>query len=201
MALSDLVSDIKSDLTIAGTRYDSDIERAVRSVLTMLRGQKYWFLYDTYDLTLVSGDTSESLPSGFSARGSAYIVYNGTRYTQGRGFDFMSYEEFKRKFYTIDPIPSGTPQAWSIKGDKIYFSHTADTDYTVTLEYYKQDATLPTNDGDDSIWFEEGYEYVRALTLLRFKQVTSGFAVQPEDEKAVMLAEEALNIQHGNREL
>jgi len=196
--LSDLVSDIKDDLTIAGTRYDDKIKRAVRSTLTLLRGSKLWFLETSYPITLVTGDTSELLPTDFATKVSATLISDGITYTHRNGFQWVNYEDLENNYMTTSPLQTARPDKWSISRGRIYFNTVAAADYTVNLRYVKKDVSLPVNDGDTSIWFDEGYELIRTSAIVAFKRTASGFKIEEDDLLAVKIAEEALDRQNGS---
>jgi hypothetical protein len=191
-----LVTDIKEALTIAGSRYDASIKRDMRTAITLNQGQTYWFLYRITSLALAQGDLSVALPADLAARDAASYADGGIQYRQGRGFDFLNFYDFEQKYYTQDPVPRDRPRAYTLNNGALHVSHTADKDYTIKLGYFRKDLVLPSNDDDTSVWLNEGFEYIKALTTVTFKQATSGFEVSESDIRAVQLAEAALNAQH-----
>lgn len=195
--LSELRDRVKRDITIAGTRYDAQIDDAARSVLTLLRASSYWFLETTTNLTLLSGEASVALPDNFASKVSASYAANGTRRRQNNGFNFVRGVEFEYEYQQYDTPQTGSPSAWTIIGTTMHVDKVANQDYTIALKYMRKDAVLPAQDGDTSIWFDEGFELVRAQTVVQFKRATAGFSVTDNDMAAVTLAEKSLTLQHG----
>lgn len=194
----DIRDRIKSDLTLSGTDYDAQILSAVQSALRQLRGAQYWFLsaYGTVTTTATSEtvDITSTL-ADFSSLLSADITANGRRYTDGDGFDLFTFEKLRKTYWVNDPIPSGRPYAWALDGDTLYLSHKADAAYTISLRYFKQDASLPgVNDG--SVWFDDGQDLVRAMAQYIFKRDAQGMLLQEADGDMVAMAKAALDKTH-----
>lgn len=196
--LSDIVDDIKNDLVITGSDYDSRIKGAVRSSLRQLRKKRYWFLKTSDTITLISGDSSVSLPSNFGVDFSFSFVSGGKRYKDGDGLDFLTYDRLQSEYHTISPLNTGTPRACAVWGTTLYFSDIADTNYTIDCLFYAQDATLPTVDSDTSIWFDDGYDLVKAMAQFIFKSSTPEFEATASDESLVKLYSGELDRQNEN---
>lgn len=195
---TDLVNDIKADLTLNGSDYDAAIIRKGQTALRRLRGKRYWFLRG--NATLTAAVSSETITisaqvNNFSVIDSLDLIADGTRYYNFEGFDRLSYDELRSVYWDQGTIPTGRPVAWAIESGVIYLSHKADQAYSLLMNYYKQDATLP-GAGGVTIWGDDGYEVLRAMTMNIFKRDTQGMTVTESDRE--MLAEEleALGMTH-----
>jgi len=195
--LSEAVDRIKADLVISGTVYDSQIKEALRSALRSLRGKRYWFLRGTYSLTLTEGDSYETLPTDFSVPDKASYVAQGMRYSDKSGFNTVPYQKLVYDHYSV--IQTGQPVSCAYNGDKIYFSHVADTNYTIDLEYFTQDSTLPTADADATVWGDEGYDVWVQLGKIIFKRASAEFNPSQADDNMLAFYTSQLDTQHENR--
>lgn len=193
--LSDVRTQIKSDLIITGSDYDSQIDNAIRSALRQLRTRKFWFLEKSANLALSSGFSSLTLPTDFGAAGMFDIIVGGTRFTHGTGFDFLSYEDLRKTYWTTDPLTTSQPIACAVSNGSLYFDCIADAAYTVPTIYYQKDATLPQA-GDTSIWFDDGYDVVESLASMIFKRASQQYTLSEEDGSIAALYMQALQRQH-----
>lgn len=205
--LSDVREHIKGDLRINGTTKDTQIDNAIRSALRRLRGKKYWFLQAIGNITLPSGDSSLLVTdyiTDFSAAQAFELSYGGVWLKDASGFDYLDYERFSREWLKLTTLPSGHPEACSLLGYTLYCSHTANQDYLIRCSYYKQDAILPVQGTDASIWFDEGYDVVRSLAMLIFKTESQDFRPTPDDRALVRdyegaLAHTGMSFEQGSR--
>lgn len=193
--LSDMRNHIKSDLVIFGTDFDTQIDNAIRSTLRDLRQRKFWFLEESDTLTLASGDNSVALPSDFGTEDSFELISSGLRLTNGRGFDFLSFNDLRRKYWTTSPVDTGQPVACAVSG-LLYTSHIADASYSIDVFYFKKDATLPEGNNDTSVWFDDGYDVVRSQAQFIFKRDSKHFAVTEEDGSMARMHLQNLGRRH-----
>lgn len=195
---SDIRDRIKSDLILGGSDYDTQILGAIQTALRQLRGKRYWFLKTTGTLSLVAASNSVTLPSDYSAPDTFSLIVSGTRLTDGKGFDFLTYERLQRDYWTTSPIPTGASVACAVLNNTLYTSHTSVIAYSLPITYYKQDITLPTAT-QTSVWFDDGYDVVRSLAQFIFMRDAQGAtaAEQSGDMAAIQL--QTLNTTHENR--
>lgn len=199
--VQDIVNVIKADLTINGSDYDSLLVRAVQSRLRELRGKRYWFLrgYSTLTATASSETINvTSTLSDFSVIDSLDLIANNYRFTDGNGFDFLSFDRLRAQFWINSTVPTGQPVAWAIVGNTIYLSHKAASAYSLPISYYKQDATLPAA-SESSIWFDDGYDVIRAGAQYIFKRDAQGMTLEEADRDMMLMAEGALGEEHINK--
>ena len=151
--LSDVVDEIKSNLVLNGTDYDTQVKSAITSTLKRLRGKKLWFLEEQGTVTLLTGFSTVAMPTDFSMPRNVQILISGN----WQPLPLISKKEFDNVFATESPLSSNKPTRCAIFQDTLYVDALSDDDYTIRILYYKQDASLPTNDSDTSLWFDEGY--------------------------------------------
>jgi len=180
VTLADVRERIKSDMIISGSSWDAQIDDAIRSSLRQLRQSKYWFLEATLEITLEQGELATALPSDFSVADTFDLLSGTSRLTHLRGFDLMPYEDMKATYWTSHPVSTGTPVACAIFNKTLYFTHTADKEYKIRTAYFRQDATLPSAN-DTSVWFDDGYDVVRASAQYIFKRESQQFSATDED--------------------
>lgn len=179
------------------TSYDTQIDDAIRTALRALRGRKMWFLHTTGDVTLVSGQSSVTLPTDFSLIETARLLVNGRYWTDKDGFDYLPFNTLQERYR--NNLQSGTPKRCAIKDRTLFVDATADTDYTISLSYFAQDATLPSADGDTSLWFDEGEDVVFTRALAFFKDVDAEYADVTADWARADRAFANLQTQHNYR--
>lgn len=195
MTVATMREQIKSDLVIVGTIYDTQIDAAILSALRQLRIRKFWFLETLADLTLASGANSLTLPTNFAAPDTFDIISGGSRFTDGDSFDFLSLENLRAKYWTSNPVTTGTPVACAVSNRTLYFSHIANQEYTIPAIYSAKDVgTLAA--GDTSIWFDDGYDVVRSMAQYIFKRDSQGYTAGEEDGSMVTNYMSALGRQH-----
>lgn len=191
----DLRDHIKADLVINGTDWDVQVLNAIHSALRQLRGKKFWFLLGDEDLTTTTSQEYVTLPTDYAASRSFDMLYGGTRKYDGNGFDFLEYDKMRRKYWLANPIATGVPQACAVFNGRLYLSCYADATYTIPATYYRKDASLPGAD-DTSLWFDDGYDVVRALAQMIFKRDAQGFMATEEDGGMYVAALERLGDTH-----
>lgn len=168
-SLADVRNDIKSELEIHSTVYDSDIDRAIRSAIQSKRGRRMYFLQGASTVILTTGTSNVTLPSDYGALMDMRLLADSYYYTAGRGFDQRSYEELLRKYRLS--VKSGKPENYAIWNGSIYTDKSADKDYTIDLTYWKKDSQLPTADTDTSVWLtDESDFYIKASAKVIFKR-------------------------------
>lgn len=177
---SDIVDQIKSDLVINGTDYDTQILNAIRSALRQYRGKRFWFLEASDTLTATIGSGTVALPSDFSAPRSFELLYQGSRLSDGEGFDYLTFDRLKREHWTTNPLQTTNPRACAVFANTLYLSCLADAAYSIPITYYKQDAALPAASGT-SVWFDDGYDAIRTMAQFIFKRDAQGFMATEED--------------------
>lgn len=180
--LSTVRNHIKSDLFIEdSTVYDAQIDNAIRSALRQCSSKRFWFLWVTGSVTLESGNTTVTLPSNFGVVDAVNIIYSGNRLRDGNGFDLLHYDRLRSEYLDKQTLSSGRPKACAVMNNLLYVSHTADADYTIVLDYYRKDATLPSGDSATSVWFDDGYDVIRSLAMWIFKREAQGYTATDED--------------------
>ncbi len=180
--LSTLREQIKSELQVNGTALDELVDNAIRSALRLMYGRRFWFLEARTTITLASGNSSVSLPSDYSASGTFSLVNGASVLQDGAGFDYLTFDNLERDYLLLATLPTGAPVACAVLNGTLYTSHTADQDYSVRVSYFKKDATLPTAGTDTSVWFDEGYDVIRANARLIFKREAQGYEANQADE-------------------
>lgn len=198
--LSDVRGQIKSDLVIIGTDYDAQIDNAIRSALRQLRARKFWFLETITDLTLSATASTLTLPTNFGCSGTFDLITSNIRLSHERGFDFLSLGDLRSLYYTTSPLQTGQPLACAESNGTLYVSHISDVSYTIPAVYYAKDATLPSGDSDESVWFDDGYDVVRSMANYIFKRDSQHYTASEEDGSMVRNYTEALGRQHERRE-
>lgn len=193
--VSDVLDQIKSDLVIVGSDYDTQIVNAIHSALRALRKRKYWFLETIADLTLPIGESSLTLPTNFSTAWSFDLINTGEVLVDRNGFDFIDLNEMRNNYYRVSPLPTVQPNACAISKNTLYFSSIADKEYTIPAIYYEQDATLPTT-SETSVWFDDGYDVVRSLAYMIFKRDSQHYTASEEDGNMYQRFLTTLNRQH-----
>lgn len=187
---SDIIDQIKSDLVINGTDYDTQILNAIRSALREYRNKRFWFLEASDTLTTVTDSETVALPDDYAAPLSFELLYGGCRLGDGNGFDFLTKDRLKREYWTTDPLQTSVPQACAEYGGVLYLSCLSNAAYSIPIEYYKKDAALP-GASQTSVWFDDGYDAIRTRAQYIFKRDAKGYSVTEEDGA---MAREALHL-------
>ena len=105
------------------------------------------------------------------------------RYTRNNGFDLVDYQRLLAEY-----MPNSTRESRKPIACALSFSDTLVTDTTtpqaasLELIYYCQDETLPTSDSDTSVWFDDGFDYIRAGAQLLYAQFNEGNVDMPATE-------------------
>ena len=166
--LLDMRTRIKNALAIQGTEFDTDIDDSIRSALLQYQQEPMWFLEATTTITLASGSDSVALPSDFAQPRWAYVqingIYRGEKDGSFKRYTFEELEEFCRQ-----QLVSGSPRAYAYYAGLLYVDVSANADYIIKLNYFKKDETLPQDDTDTSVWFNDGYDAIRTLAMAMFK--------------------------------
>ena len=196
--LSDMVSHIKSDLARNGSVDDAQIKNCIRSALRFYRARAFWFLSTTNSYTLSDSSSTMAAPATFGRLIDLRLVVGG-RLVRLTKCD--SREDLEQPFISDSTPPSGQPAAYALQGNTFYFDRTADGDITVRLDFYAKDETLPASDGDTSIWFDEGYDVIRARARSLFKRESEEWDVTSvaADEANANYYYRQLEIEHNNR--
>ena len=161
---------IKNALVINVTTYDGNIDASIRSALRLLQRKRYWFLQASDTLTLSAGTSSVSMPADFAMPDKFYLIDGDYRKGHGRGFDLLEYDRFSKEYRTQATVPTGTPRACSLRGTTLNTSHAPSSNTSIIVDYYKKDANLPTLDADTSVWFDDGFELVRATAQFIYEK-------------------------------
>jgi hypothetical protein len=185
--LATVRNEVKANLGIVGASQDSAIDGYIRTVLRQQRQKRYWFLRRRTTLTLSQGGYSVALPAGFSVPDFANLIYSNRKYGQHTGFNLVDYNEM------TDSITTGTresrrPTLWAIAFDSTLETNTLAPDAaTIEMVYFAQDITLPTADGDTSIWFDDGFDFIRAATQTLYATFNEGDRETPASEMQAFL--------------
>ena len=197
-SLSDIRNRVKRATERTGTTsYDEQIDDAIRTALRAFRGRKMWFLHTTGDVTLVSGQSSVTLPADFSLHETARILVNGRYWADRDGFDYIPFNTLQQRYR--DNLAAGTPRHCAIKDRTLFVDAIADTNYTIALSYFAQDAVLPEADSDTSLWFDEGEDVVFTRALAFFKDVDAEYGDTSADYSRADRAFANLQTQHNLR--
>ena len=180
-------NEVKANLGIVGTSQDSAIDGYIRTVLRQQRQKRYQFLRRRTTLTLSQGGYSVALPSGFSVPDFANLIYQSRKYGQETGFALTDYSVMTGSIYTGTRI-SKQPTMWSIAFDNtIELDSLAQDAATIEFVYFCQDATLPTADSDTSVWFDDGFDFIRAATQTLYATFNEGDRETPASEMQAFL--------------
>lgn len=196
---TDVINDIKADLILQGTEYDSQILRSIHTALRELRGKRYWFLerFDGSSITTTLASEVVDLGaaiSDLSVVKSIDLIADGRRYYHLEGFDLLTFDTLRQRHWYEGTLKQERPEAcaYFAAQKKLYLSHKAPSAYVLPCTYYCQDATLPgVNDG--SVWYDDGYEVIRAMAMYVFKRDAHGYKPSEEDGAMVRMALDALN--------
>lgn len=172
---------IKADLSVNGTEYDTQVDDAIRSALRNRRGAEFWFLEKTDTITLTSATNSVSLPSDFANPISFRLSSGGVWKGQKNGFQFISYNKLETEYLQSVTLATGIPAYCAVLNTTIYTDKLASSSLTIQCRYYRKDASLPTDDTDTSVWFDDGYDVIRADAMLLFKRESQQFTATEED--------------------
>lgn len=176
--------DIKTNLTL-GASEDPIIDGFIRAALRSNRKKRYHFLRKQDVITVGSGGFSAALPTDYSVIEDVTLVYSGRRYTRQAGnFALTDIIDLYQKYIPDAARASGRPQVAAIDAAEanIELDKSADTACSLNLIYYRQDATLPQNNGDTSVWFDDGYDYIRASAQILYMRYHAQDAQYPADE-------------------
>lgn len=184
--LGAVIDAVKDNLEIVDTEKDATISGFVRTSLRQLRKKRYWFLLKRSNLTLVSGGSSVTLPSDYSTMNTVHLIESGTIYTKDTGFHLVTYDEFYSDYLTETTVPTGRPNGCTVLDNVseslILFNRAPTSNLTIPITYYVQDTTLPTATGDTSVWFDDGFDLVRALTQLLYQRYSQNDTQAATDE-------------------
>lgn len=181
--LATVRNEVKANLTIVESSQDSAIDGYIRTSLRNLRQKRYWFLRRKQNISLGQGEYSASLPSDFSVIDTANLLYDGRRYTNEDFFSVVDYNDLMQFYVKTATRQTRKPSACALAfSSDLEVDTLADRNCTIELIYYAQDATLPTDDGDTSIWFDDGYDLVRASTQFLYAQFNEGDTSAPASE-------------------
>jgi len=182
--LLDIRTAIKGALIIEGTEEDALIDNAIRAAIRLMQRKRFWFLHKITTVTLSSGALSVSVPDDFAMMDTVGLIDGTNRYTENNGFALLEYDNFKDQYLTTNIAYQGRPLACSLFNKTLYASHAPSADTTLEFTYYKKDITLPTADGDMSVWFDEGYDVIRSLAQYVYEKEWRG---NPDADQAITL--------------
>lgn len=180
--LATVRNEVKANLAIEGSTQDTAIDGYIRANLRQHRQKRYSFLRRKSLLAVSSGNDTVTLPTNYSVPDIANLLYDGTRYTHKSGFQIKDIDDLLGDM-TNATKDTGRPTACAINLDgQIEFDKTLDRACTVELFYFCQDSTLPTNDDDGSVMFDEGFDIIRAGTQLLYATFNEGDTQTPAAE-------------------
>lgn len=177
--LSDLRTRIKNSLAIQGTLYDDLIDDSIRSAIRSYEQKPYWFLQQIDTITLADGSDYVALPTDFASPKEARLLLNNVYRSRIDGFDLVDFDTLQLEYKTV--TRTGYPMAYSYYMQRLYVDCTANDDYTIQLTYFKKDETLPQDDADESVWFDDGYDAVRTLAMAIFKDECQEYESTAQD--------------------
>lgn len=196
--LGAVIDAVKDNLEIVDSEKDATISGFVRTSLRQLRKKRYWFLLKRTNLTLSSGGSSVTLPSDYSTMNTVHLIDSGAIYTNDTGFHLVTYDNFYSAYLTAATVPTGIPTGCTVVDNAseslILFNRAPTSNMTIPITYYMQDAVLPTVTGDTSVWFDDGFDLVRALTQLLYQRYSQNDTQAATDE--VTFYTQALNSQN-----
>lgn len=176
--------EIKSNLTL-GSGDDSIVDGFIRTALRSNRKKRHHFLRRQEVLTVGSGGFSAALPANYSVIEDITLVYNGRRYTRQAGnFGLTDIIDLYQKYIPDAARASGRPLVAAIDAgeDNVELDKTADIACSLNLIYYCQDTILPQANSDTSVWFDDGYDYIRASAQILYMRYHAQDAQYPADE-------------------
>lgn len=168
VVLSSIRNHIKRDTFIleSDVKYDSRIDDCIRSAVRSKEQDKWYFLERIDTMALVEGSTSATLPDDCGSVNTLDVISGSQRMR----LQELTYKQLSGSYYKASTIPSGKPVAYSPLYRTLHFSHTADQDYTLHINYFARDENLPTADSDTSVWFErEGYDVIKEQARFLFE--------------------------------
>lgn len=144
-----ILNETERDLT-----FGPYVDNAIRTAITFHQDTFYYLFEDQTNLTLLANTDRVALPNTCYQISNAYYFFNGYKRSRDNGF-FMpaSYKELINMVWPENY--TAYPQFWSVYQTWFVVSPTADQNYTITIDYMKQDASLPMEDTDTSIWFDD----------------------------------------------
>lgn len=159
-AITDLETEIKEEIAEAIRFYNRKPWHLteVRDVtLTTAAGTRW---YSTVDLTGGAGDQSVSGRTAVNVNDILSIDYmreNVSSLTDD--MIFMRYRDFER--LNEGSTPGGTPYAYTLYAGQIGIYPTPNDAYSITFSAHVK-PVVPTQDADESVWFDEVEEMVAA---------------------------------------
>lgn len=176
----EIATRIKSDLDITGTERDSQIYDAIRSAELFYEGSPLWFLEAADTVTLLTSTNSVALPSNFASerRKGVRLLVNGVYHYDQNGFDRETWDDLETQYRAN--LQSNRPRHWAIYAGRLYVDTIADADYTISLSYYKKNATT-LGTGDTGVFSVEGYDVIRSRAMAIFKDESLEYESAPAD--------------------
>ena len=132
MLISAIITEIVQET--GGDTSDTDLAALI---LTCIKGALRRFplfsrtrgIKTTSSISLTSGASSTSLPSGFINEEKVYWLENGAR---------RNIEDHPNFSGIVNTQDTGVPAYYEIVGATIYFDRKADKDYTIYIEHFKE---------------------------------------------------------------
>lgn len=141
------------------------------------------------DLSLIIGDRSKVLPSGFQDPIALFDITNNTRLRLRTEIDLQ-----KRRYYESGTLVSGTPMNFAIFGEALQFEYRYDAAATLKLIFFKRPDALSADNVTN--WLTDRYPH-----LLRSACMAQAFAFRNNDERqSAELAKLAAYIAKTNAE-
>jgi len=156
---------IKDEVNRPSTSNDAFIQDAILTAIRFYTGKPFYFLEAQDSVTLLDGDTDVALPSDFGSLYKLRLLDDTTYYTDTNGIELMTISELVDAVSVLQP---GRPTRIAIWDETLYTDYEAQDDYDIDLWYYQKDATLPSADGDTSVFFDDGQDLIRNKAIEYF---------------------------------
>lgn len=161
-----IATDVNIDITAESTALSNAIVAAIKFYE---KKGRFWFLEEnTTALTLSDTTNTVTLPTNFGKLISVRANVNSVWVTDGKGLDGISYAELKQ--IDRDANLTGAPNKYALFGKTtLRFYPTADDDYSLDIDYIKQDVNYPSADSDTSVWLgDESEDLIYHAASARF---------------------------------
>ncbi len=166
VTFSALKTKIQRKVNRPSATYLDDIGDAIVTAIQFWDHKPVWFTETSTTLSLVSGDTSITLPANFKCLDNLQILVNGTY--RGHNEDFRLTTSNEMREVWRDPTLTQAPVEYALRNNTIIFNCIADQTYTLRMDYNYGDTTYPSVDGDISVWFDDGVNVIMYEAMSNF---------------------------------
>lgn len=129
------------------------VKNAIRTAIIYFEAQHPW-LFSKSAVITVSADTNyANLPVDFNQINNVLFNINGVTYNQSNGFVQITYSDLLNLLGGVSNV--GLPLKYAIWNEQLFIYPVTESDQDFTVYYYYKDSSLPSNDNDISIWFND----------------------------------------------